>query len=104
VGLDRAFGYTGLKPHFHITRCGDEGFGKPHPEMLEKIMDFTGVTPSRTVMIGDTTHDLDLAKNAGVDAIAVTYGAHPREVLALRESRVTVDNVAELSAWLHAFG
>ncbi len=104
IGLDRAFVYTGLKPHFHITRCGDEGFGKPHPEMLEKIMNFTGVAPAKTLMIGDTTHDLELAENAGVDAIGVTYGAHPRSVLLSRRSRAIVDSVAALAAWLDEHG
>jgi phosphoglycolate phosphatase len=103
-GLDRAFTYTGLKPHFHITRCGDEGFSKPHPDMLEHIMDFTGVSANRTLMIGDTTHDLELAENAGTEAVAVTYGAHQRATLSTRPSRAIVDTVAELSAWLGEHG
>ena len=100
AGLERAFAHTGLKPHFHYTRCADEGFPKPHPDMLLKLMEFTGVPPERTIMIGDTVHDLDLARNAGVDAVAVTYGAHPREVLATRPSLATVDTVSELGTWL----
>jgi phosphoglycolate phosphatase len=104
AGLDRAFVYTGLKRHFHYTRCGDDGFSKPHPEMLEKVMEFTGVAPYRTVMIGDTTHDLELAANAGVEAIAVTYGAHRRETLLTRRAIAIVDSVAQLSAWLNEHG
>ena len=104
AGLERAFAHTGLKPHFHYTRCADEGFAKPHPDMLLKLMDYTNVGPQRTLMIGDTTHDLELAQNAGVAAVAVTYGAHPAQLLAARQARVKVDSVAALSAWLAAHG
>ena len=104
AGLERAFVYTGLKPHFHYTRCADEGFAKPHPDMLLKLMDYTSVAPQRTLMIGDTTHDLELAQNAEVVAVAVTYGAHPPQVLAARQARARVDSVAALSAWLAEHG
>jgi phosphoglycolate phosphatase len=100
AGLERAFAHTGLKPHFHYTRCADEGFPKPHPDMLLKLMDFTGVAPERTIMIGDTSHDLELARNAGVDAVAVTYGAHPREVLTGYPSRAIAGSVDELAQWI----
>lgn len=104
VGLERAFVHTGLKPHFHYTCCADEGFAKPHPDMLLKLMDYTSVAPQRTLMIGDTTHDLELAQNAEVAAVAVTYGAHPPQVLAARQARARVDSVAALSAWLAEHG
>lgn len=100
AGLERAFAHTGLKSHFHYSRCADEGFPKPHPDMLLKLMDFTSVKPGRTLMIGDTTHDLELAHNAGTDAVAVSYGAHPREVLADFPASEMVDSVDELRAWL----
>jgi len=100
AGLERAFGYTGLKAHFHYSRCADEGFPKPHPDMLLKLMDFTAVGPDRTLMIGDTTHDLELAHNAGVDALAVTYGAHPRNALASMPALGVFDSVEALSAWM----
>jgi phosphoglycolate phosphatase len=101
AGLQRAFLYTNIQAHFHATRCGDEGFTKPHPEMLEVLMDTLGVEPSRTLMIGDTTHDLQLAANARTHAIAVTYGAHPREALTAHRPRAVVNSVRELSEWLH---
>ena len=100
VGLERAFAHTGLKPAFHFSRCADEGFAKPHPDMLLKLMDYSAVPPERTLMIGDTVHDLDLARNANVAALAVTYGAHPADLLATRPSRAMVDTVNELGAWL----
>lgn len=100
AGLERAFEHTGLRSMFHFSRCADEGFSKPHPGMLQKLMQFTAVPAERTLMIGDTVHDLDLAKNANVAAVAVTYGANPRELLATRRSLATVDTVGELAAWL----
>lgn len=101
LGLERAFGYTGLKPHFHYSRCADEGLPKPNPDMLFKLMAFTGVAADRVLMIGDTTHDLQLAKNAGVAAVAVTYGAHPATAFTDYQAEAVVDTVAQLAAWLH---
>ena len=100
-GLERAFEHTGLKSTFHFSRCADEGFSKPHPDMLLKLMDFTAVSPERTLMIGDTIHDLELASNANVAAIAVTYGAHSAELLKTRPSVHMVDSVYELARWLN---
>jgi phosphoglycolate phosphatase len=99
-GLDRALAATGLGPLFEATRCADEGFPKPHPDMLLRLLDETGVEPSRALMIGDTTHDLELAANAGVDAVAVTYGAHGEPLLRGREARHFAATVAELRQWL----
>jgi phosphoglycolate phosphatase len=101
-GLERAFDVCGLRSHFHYTRCADEGFPKPHPDMLEKLMGFTGVTAVETLMIGDTTHDLELAANANCDAIGVAYGAHTAAKLATIPSRAVVHSVPELADWLHA--
>lgn len=100
AGLERAFAHTGLKTAFQFSRCADEGLPKPHPDMLHKLMDFTATPPARTLMIGDTIHDLELAQNAGVAAVAVTYGAHATALLATRPSLVAVDTVTELQAWL----
>lgn len=100
VGLDRAFGHTGLGRHFHASRCADECFSKPHPAMLEALMSELVTDPTRTLMIGDTTHDLQMASNAGVDAVAVTFGAHEREHLQTVVHVACVDTIAELDAWL----
>ncbi len=99
-GLDRALDQTGLKHYFEATRCADEGFAKPHPGMLLMLLELTGVEPGRAVMIGDTTHDLELAANAGVDAVAVSYGAHHPELLATRPARARCDSVTDLHRWL----
>jgi phosphoglycolate phosphatase len=103
-GLDRVLEQTGLRRWFEATRCADEGFAKPHPGMLLRLLDITGVEPRRALMVGDTTHDLELAANAGVDAVAVSYGAHPPELLRTRPAVARVDSVPELHRWLAASG
>ena len=100
AGLDRALAQHGVGSFFAATRCADEGFAKPHPDMLLRLMDRVGVSPGDTLMIGDTTHDLELARNAGVAALAVAYGAHPPEDLMQQEPLATVHSIAELRAWL----
>jgi phosphoglycolate phosphatase len=102
VGLDRALAHHGLAARFHVTRCADEGRPKPHPDMLVALMAATGAAPHETLMIGDTTHDLDLARNAGADGIAVTYGAHDHAGLAARAPLALLESVAALRAWLAA--
>ncbi|OHC63437.1 MAG: HAD family hydrolase [Rhodocyclales bacterium GWA2_65_20] len=101
-GLDRALDGSGLGTYFHGTRCADECHSKPHPQMLEELMDEFGVAPAATLMIGDTTHDLLMAKNAGVAALAVAYGAHPRETLEAETPLGCVGSIAEMAAWLSA--
>jgi len=99
-GLDRAFAVSGLGPRFHASRCADECHSKPHPQMLEELMGEFGVEPDATLMIGDTTHDLLMARNAGVAALGVTYGAHPREALEAEAPLYCPANVAQLATWL----
>jgi phosphoglycolate phosphatase len=104
VGLDRVLARTGVGHQFHATRCADEGRPKPHPDMLLHLMDRLEVAPAQTLMIGDTTHDLQVARDAKANALAVTYGAHPAQVLGREPSLATVDSVAALHAWLRAEG
>lgn len=99
-GLDRAFDGSGLRHYFHASRCADDCHSKPHPQMLEELMEEFGLRPDKTLMIGDTTHDLLMAKNAGVPAVAVAYGAHARESLELEGPLLCAASVAELRAWL----
>jgi phosphoglycolate phosphatase len=103
-GLDRVLDSTGLAPWFEATRCADEGFAKPHAGMLLMLLEITGVDPARAVMVGDTTHDLELATNAGVDAVAVSYGAHHEELLATRPAKARVSTVPQLHRWLTSHG
>ncbi len=99
-GLDRALRETGLQDFFHATRCADEGFSKPHPGMLEAVMDTLATPQAATVMIGDTTHDLEMANAAGVAAVAVTYGAHERAALTACKPLAMVDELQGLRGWL----
>lgn len=100
IGLDRALGHSGLGALFHGSRCADECFSKPHPQMLEELMVEFGAEPDATLMIGDTSHDLLMARNAGVDGLAVTYGAHPHGHLLDHCPVACVHTICELSAWL----
>jgi phosphoglycolate phosphatase len=101
-GLERALEHSGLSACIHATRCADECHSKPHPQMLEELMAEFAVSPATTLMIGDTTHDLLMAQNAGVDAVAVSYGAHPREALEATAPRYCAHSVEELANWLQA--
>jgi len=100
LGLDRALQVSGLGPYFHDSRCADECHSKPHPQMLEELMTAFAARPERTLMIGDTTHDLQMARNAGVASLAVAYGAHPPEALDALEPLARLQAVDELRAWL----
>lgn len=100
VGLNRSLAHHQIGHLFHETRTADESFSKPHPGMLLELSDAMQVPTRRMLMIGDTTHDLDMAANAGVDAIAVTYGAHPPHTLKESQSLAHVDSVPQLTQWL----
>lgn len=99
-GLNRAMTTTELHPHFLASRCADECFSKPHPQMLHEIMDELGATPERTLMIGDTSYDLQMARNAGVSSLAVSYGAQPLESLLEHEPLAHFDRFTQLHQWL----
>jgi phosphoglycolate phosphatase len=101
-GLARALAQQGIGNFFVATRCADEGPAKPHPDMLFHLMERTGAGAGETLMIGDTTHDLDLARNAGVRALAVTYGAHPPAGLARLQPLAMLGSVTALRLWLRA--
>jgi phosphoglycolate phosphatase len=100
VGLDQALAHVELKNMFDATRTADETFSKPHPRMLQELIETLGVTPKRTLMIGDTTHDLQLARNAGTPSVAVSYGAHEPSVFHEFTPRFIAHSVAELEQWL----
>lgn len=101
-GLDRAFGHSGLEPYFLASRTADETFSKPHPAMIEELLDELMVAPERALMIGDTSHDLLMARNAGIDSLAAGYGAHPAERLGEYGPVAVCPSFAELAAWLRA--
>lgn len=104
VGLERALDHSGLRHLFQASRCADECHSKPHPQMLEELMAEFGMANSATVMIGDTSHDLLMASNAGVDGLAVTYGAHPHDHLLEYKPVACLHSVGELGQWLKTHG
>lgn len=100
AGLDRDLDYHGLRPLFTASRCADETNPKPHPAMLLELMEELSVQKERSVMIGDTSHDLEMARAAGVDALAVTYGAHPEAGLRACGPLGCFSSVLQLREWL----
>ena len=100
-GLDEVLATRQLRGVFDGSRTADETAGKPDPRMLNELMRQFGAEPERTLMIGDTTHDLQMARNAGCASLGVSYGAHPAEELtAALQPRFLAHSVAELHQWL----
>jgi phosphoglycolate phosphatase len=99
-GLDEALGNFDLKGLFDGTRTADETASKPDPRMLLELMAEFGVSPQRTLMIGDTTHDLQLAMNAGAASVGVSYGAHDHAAFDAFPALHVAHSVADLHAWL----
>ncbi len=100
-GLDFALKSTALNLFFENTRCAEETCAKPHPAMLQELAEATQISLARTLMVGDTAYDLQMAEYAGAYSVAVTYGLH-----ALRSGKALfyADNVAQLHRWLLRYG
>ena len=99
-GLDDALAHSQLKGLFDSTRTADETASKPDPTMLQELMRELGAEPARTLMIGDTTHDLLLARNAGTPRVAVSFGAHGHEAFAEFGPLHIAHSTRELHDWL----
>ena len=103
-GLDEALATSSMAGLFDATRTADETRGKPDPLMLVELMRELGTAPERTLMIGDTTHDLQLAANAGCPSVAVSFGAHEHEAFGVHSPLHVAHSTADLSAWLAEHG
>jgi len=103
-GLDEVLRTVELRGVFDGSRTADETAGKPDPRMLHELMAEFGVEPERVLMVGDTTHDLQMALNAGCPSVGVSYGAHEPDSFAVLEPRHVVHSVQELHDWLLAHG
>ncbi|WP_214509715.1 HAD-IA family hydrolase [Pseudomonas brassicacearum] len=99
-GLDRVLKSHGWEDYFDITRAADETASKPHPLMLEQILAHCNVRPEQGLMVGDSSFDLQMAHNAGMGSVAVSYGAQAIEALRAFEPRLAIDHFPELHAWL----
>jgi phosphoglycolate phosphatase len=104
VGLNEALRSVELHGLFDSSRTADETAGKPDPLMLHELMGELGVPAERTLMIGDTTHDLEMARRAGCDSIGVSYGAHHHDNFDALAPRFVAHSVAELQDWLLTHG
>ena len=100
-GLDKAFEESGLGVYFHASRCADETFSKPHPQMLQEILTDLDTSPSDALVIGDTEYDMQMAGNAGVEAVGVAHGVHSVERLLAQGALRCFDDLYEFSGWLH---
>jgi phosphoglycolate phosphatase len=103
-GLERSLEATGVRRLFAASRCADETTPKPHPAMLFELMRELNAEPGGVLMIGDTSHDMEMARAAGVDGLAVTYGAHPEDALRACGPRGCVASVTDLERWLSRNG
>ena len=103
-GLDDVLDTSALRGLFDATRTADETASKPDPRMLNELMAQFQVEPSRTLMVGDTTHDLQLAANAGAASVAVSYGAHDHRAFAEFDTRHVAHSMADLHDWLLRHG
>jgi len=103
-GLDDVLKTEEFKGVFDSSRTADETAGKPHPRMLHELMSEFGVEPARTLMVGDTTHDLQMALNAGCPSVGVSYGAHEPEAFHALKPQFVAHSVRELHDWLLANG
>jgi phosphoglycolate phosphatase len=99
-GLDRSLKETNTDQFFHTSRCADECFSKPHPQMLQEIMETLYVKPEDTIMIGDSEYDLQMAESAGTTSIAVSYGVHDENRLLQYKPLACLDNLYDLKNWL----
>ena len=100
-GLDKVLNETGLTDAFITTRCADECHSKPHPQMLNEIINFCGVQTDETLMIGDTEFDLLMANSAGVDGVGVSHGAHNLLKLQACQPEAVVADLFALENWLN---
>jgi phosphoglycolate phosphatase len=101
-GLDRVLGNLGLSDFFDTTRCADESRSKPDPLMLRQILQELDVGSASAVMVGDTEYDLNMARNAGMASVAVSYGAHDVDRLQLCSPIHIIDHFPQLLEWVSA--
>lgn len=99
-GLDRLLGLHSFEKYFTTTRCSDESHSKPHPQMINDILAATNTSPARAIMIGDSTYDMEMARNANIECMAVNYGAHDCEQLRSYQPKDCLTSFPELMNWL----
>jgi len=99
-GLDQVLEYTQLGSRFHTTRCASETISKPHPQMLMEILEQLEMDAADALMIGDTEYDMEMAKNANMDSLGVSYGVHSVDRLLKHDPIGCIDDITELTHYL----
>ncbi|MCL1140436.1 HAD-IA family hydrolase [Shewanella pneumatophori] len=95
-GLNRVLNETGLGRHFESSRCADESKSKPNPDMILELLEELKVKPADALMVGDSLHDLNMANNAGVDSVGVSYGAHSESRLLQAKPKAIIHHPTQL--------
>jgi len=99
-GLDKVLNSSNMGPLFHATRCAGECHSKPHAQMLEELITYFGVDANKTLMIGDTEYDLQMAHNAGADSLGISHGAHGIATLQACQPKAIVADLYQAEQWL----
>lgn len=100
AGLERILQAHEMQTYFDVTVCADETRSKPHPHMLQHVLKTLNVAPQQALMLGDTDYDINMAQAAGMDSLAVTYGAHAKKRLVAAQPTVLCDSIAQIKHWL----
>ena len=87
-----------------MTKTSDDCFSKPHPQMCNEIMNELIIEPEKSIVVGDSIHDLQMAKNAGIASLAVTYGAHKQDSLSIYGSLDYMDDANMVFDWIRRHG
>ena len=102
IELENNISKLKIRDLFSASRCADESYSKPHPKMLLELLEELNTNANETLMVGDSIYDVEFASNAGVDALAVTYGAHSKNHLSHLNSKIKgyIENIQDLPVWL----
>ena len=102
--LDSCLAQTSIKDFINVTKTSDDCFSKPHPQMCNEILNELIIEPEKSIVIGDSIHDLQMAKNAGISSLAVTYGAHKQDSLSIYGSLDYMDDANMVFEWIRRHG
>ena len=102
--LDSCLAQTSIKDFINVTKTSDDCFSKPHPQMCNEILNELIIEPEKSIVIGDSIHDLQMAKNAGISSLAVTYGAHKQDSLSVYDALGYMDDANMVFDWIRRHG
>ena len=102
--LDSCLAQTSIKDFINVTKTSDDCFSKPHPQMCNEILNELIIEPEKSIVVGDSIHDLQMAKNAAISSLAVTYGAHKQDSLSLYDALDYMDDANMVFDWIRRHG